>query len=329
MRQAGTLPTEAAARQFTSWLIAQRIDAQAEAEGSAWAIWVRDEDQLPAAREALQHFAANPQDARYRDAHGAAAARLREEDRQRQAIKGNVVTMRDRWGAAGGGISSVATKRSPLILLLIGICIVAALFTDTLGKQMPRENSLLDALLFVNPRQFIQLAPGGLDIWVSVRSGQIWRLVTPIFVHYGITHLVFNMMCLYMFGGQIENRRGTRFTLVLMLLLAVLSNVGQAIESSLTGGAGFAFGGMSGVVYGLFGYLLVKVKFDNREGYLLSPATVFMGLLWFVLCIARDYPPFDVMLAAWIPKIANSAHAVGLFAGMAIAYAPLLARRSA
>jgi hypothetical protein len=51
-------------------------------------------------------------------------------------------------------------------------------------------------------------------------------------------------------------------------------------------------------------------------------------MLWFVLCILRDIPPFAGFLRA-IPPIANTVHIVGLIAGAAIAYVPLLVRKPA
>jgi GlpG protein len=82
------------------------------------------------------------------------------------------------------------------------------------------------------------------------------------------------------------------------------------------------------VVYGLFGYVYIKARYDSRERYFLSPGTTFMVMLWFVLCILRHIPPFESMLGA-IPRIANTAHAVGLLAGAAIAYVPLMLRKPA
>jgi membrane associated rhomboid family serine protease len=86
---------------------------------------------------------------------------------------------------------------------------------------------------------------------------------------------------------------------------------------------------MSGVGYGLFGYVAIKARFDPRERYFLSPGTSFMALLWFALCILLDIPPFAGLLKDAIPPIANTAHAVGLAVGAAIAYAPLLLRKPA
>jgi len=141
-------------------------------------------------------------------------------------------------------------------------------------------------------------------------------------------HLAFNVFALYSFGSLIEDRRGSRFLFLLVLALAVLSNVGQAMESNYRGHIPL-FGGISGVVYGLFGYVFIKARFDNKEPYYLSPGTAFLAMLWFTLCILRGIPPFSSLLADVIPPIANSAHAVGLFAGAAIAYFPLLVRKPA
>ena len=330
MRQAGILNNERDAQRFAAWLVSQRIEAHAEQEGSAWAIWVRDEDQIPKAREALQQFQANPQDSKYRDAERSAEQVLREQEDERKRARGKVVEMRGRWGT-GGAIA----RRCPLVLAIIGVCILVYLATSSYLERDPAAPASADAggaelyynLLFTDPR-VIRTDTGSLDVWASIRRFQVWRLVTPIFIHYGMSHLVFNMMLLFVLGGQIENRRGSRYMAVLVLVLAIASNLGQALEASLSQGAGFQFGGMSGVGYGIFGFLLVKVKFDNRDGYYLSQLTILLGITWFVLCLARSFPEMENVLS-FIPPIANSAHTVGFFTGMALAYAPLVVRRPA
>ena len=330
MRQAGILKDEREARRFAAWLVTQRIEAHAESEGDAWTIWVRDEDQIRQAREALSHFQAHPQDPKYRNAERSAEQLLREEEEQRQRAKGNIVEMRGRWGVGG-----TIARRCPLVLALIGASILVTLFassgeTQALpdGQARPAEPSPLeDSLLFSDRRSNVD-PEGKVDIWANIRRFELWRIITPIFIHYGAAHLIFNMIWLFTLGGQIENRRGTRFMSVLILVLAVTSNLGQALEASLVDPSGFRFGGMSGVCYGIFGFLLVKVKFDNRDNYVLSQMTVIIGIAWFVLCIARSFPEMDSVLA-FMPRIANTAHTVGFFVGMALAYAPLLVRRAA
>jgi GlpG protein len=327
MRQLGSLASEQQARQLAAWLTTQRIEAHAEQEAAGWVIWVREEDQLPKAREALAHYREHPDDPRYQNAERAANTMLREEDTKRRQAQKNVVEMRGRWTTAGGMPGQ--PRRAPFTMALIGLSILTAIATynDTMVRGKPRPlDPIYRALLFADP--LAHYPGGGFDMWVSIRAGQVWRLVTPIFIHYGWSHLIFNMLFLYSFGSSVEDRRGSLFFLLLVVALAALSNCGQVIEQTVRGHFAL-FGGMSGVDYGLLGYLWVKTRFDSREPYFLSPGTTFIAILWLVLCILGDIPPFDQMLPETLQHVANGAHVVGLLAGAAIAYVPLLARRPA
>jgi GlpG protein len=320
MRQAGTIKDERDAQRFAAWLVTQRIEAHAEPEGGAWAVWVRDEDQLPKAREALAKFQVNPQDAKYRDAERTAQQVLREEEEQRQRARGNVVEMRGQW-STGRAIA----RRCPLVMVLIAASVLVTLFIPAeSSSQAGADPTLYESLQFTGPQPE---GAAGYDAWAGLRRGQVWRLVSPIFIHYGMMHLFFNMIVLFSLGGQIENRRGSRFMAMLVLVLAVTSNVAQAVELSLIS-PGSEFGGMSGVGYGIFGYLLIKVKFDNRDGYYLSQLMTILMIGGFILSLARAFPETDGILG-FMPAIANTAHTVGFFVGVAIAYAPLLVRKSA
>src|SRR5262245_19799385 len=320
MRQLGTLPTEFAARRFAAWLVSERIEAHAEQEPTGWVIWVRDEDQLPQAREALDHFREHPDDARYQGAEKSAETILRDEEQRRRQALGNVVEMRGRWGSAVPGMGGVKRK-APLVKLLISLSALVALLTwgDTMneGELQGRPGALYLSMVFVDPTAAIG-AGNQIDVWASIRRGEVWRLVTPILIHYGLMHIVFNVFALYSFGSVVEERRGSRFFLMLVLAIAILSNAGQAIETSMRHGIPL-FGGLSVVVYGLFGYVFIKARYDSRERYYLSPGTAFIAMLWFVLCILRDIPPFHAFLRDAIPPIANSAHGVGLIVGATIA----------
>ena len=83
-----------------------------------------------------------------------------------------------------------------------------------------------------------------------LKAGQIWRLISPIFIHYSPLHLLFNLFWIYDLGLMIETRRGTWRLLAIVLICALASNFGEFFWEipALPG-----FGGMSGVVYGLFG----------------------------------------------------------------------------
>ena len=102
----------------------------------------------------------------------------------------------------------------------------------------------------------------------EIRAGQVWRLVTPIFLHAGVLHLVFNMLWLYQLGGQIEAQESSGYFAVMVLVLAVICNTGQYVVS------GPLFIGMSGVVYGLLGLkthakiaLVVRKEPDGMRRY--------------------------------------------------------------
>ena len=106
------------------------------------------------------------------------------------------------------------------------------------------------------------------------------------------------MMWLRTLGAAIEMRRGSWRMALMVVLIAATSNLGQYLWT------GPAFGGMSGVVFGLFGYLWMKSKYDPQSGFYMPPQMVFMMIAWMVFCYAGVFP------------IANAAHTVGLIAGM-------------
>ena len=133
----------------------------------------------------------------------------------------------------------------------------------------------------------------------EVFHGQIWRLITPIFIHFGILHLLFNMLWLKDLGSMIEKVFRSRLILALVMVIGVSSNLAQFLYS------GPSFGGMSGVVYGLLGFVWIKSKFDPTCPIRLHQQTVTMMIIWLLLC-----------MAGVMEDIANAAHVVGLLVGM-------------
>ena len=65
MRQIGSLSSGQDAHRFAAHLVASGVQAHAEEDGDAWAIWVRDENEVARARDSFEVFQANPQDKRY------------------------------------------------------------------------------------------------------------------------------------------------------------------------------------------------------------------------------------------------------------------------
>jgi GlpG protein len=134
-------------------------------------------------------------------------------------------------------------------------------------------------------------------------------LVTPIFLHFGIVHLLFNMLALSALGTMIEIRRGSLRLAAMILVLAVASNMGQFLYSERIepGVPRHIFGGISGVVCGLFGYVWMKGLYEPEQRMALHPNSVSFGLLWVALCMTGIFG-----------DIANAAHVVGLIMGVAL-----------
>lgn len=137
-----------------------------------------------------------------------------------------------------------------------------------------------------------------------ILSGQVWRVITPIFLHFpalGIVfaHLAFNVIWLYFFGIRIEPVDGSRFLLLLILLSGSVSNVAQSL---VTVGI---FGGMSGVVYALLAYVFLCGKFNRRY-----PQTVPENMAYVLIGLM-----LLSMFGVFGEGIANTAHVVGFAVG--------------
>lgn len=124
---------------------------------------------------------------------------------------------------------------------------------------------LLTALpIFPNSLLLEQLSGVNLYIW----QGEIWRLVTPIFLHSGFSHVLFNSFSLVLFGPALERILGSfRFTWV-YLITGISANVATLLIEPVT----YIHLGASGAIFGLFGmYISLNVfrkhllSRDNRQ----------------------------------------------------------------
>jgi GlpG protein len=313
MRQLTTLPTAAAARTLADYLLTQKIDTRLLAEEGGWGVWVCDEDRLAQARQELADFERNPTDARFTRAAGIAET-LRQKERQtEEEYQRRDARFRRRMARATEG-------NRALTVTLIVVCVLVSLLS--------RGGSLIHApwlsLLLISPLDFRDGAWWTYPGLFAVEQGQVWRLVTPIFIHFGPWHLLFNMTVLYRLGGEVERRRGWWRLLLLVLVIAVPSNLAQYYLGHVTDDwkihTAPLFGGMSGVLYGLLGYLWMKVRFEPDLGLQIQPSTVLWLMMWFFLCASREFQELIGM------HVANMAHAAGLVSGLVLGVVPPLAR---
>jgi GlpG protein len=306
MRQIGFINGEDDAHRFGDYLLTQEIKNNVEQmAGGAWAVWVEDDEQLDRGRAELEQFRANPTDARYDASADANRLRKRSEKAEQRRRK-QFVDVRTRWGQP----SQLAR---PVTIVLAAISIVAALGTK-LGDQ---DGRVLDALLIVPVHRSAEDPNLGYfgTLADTISTGQVWRLVTPIFLHFGIIHLIFNMFWLVDLGSMIETRRGSLFLAALVIITAIFSNVAEYYLPNPRG-PNPHFGGMSGVNYALFGYAWMKSKYQPHLGIGVSQQTVTIMLFWLVLCMTGLVGP-----------IANVAHVVGLLGGVGFGYLPYAIKR--
>ncbi len=135
-------------------------------------------------------------------------------------------------------------------------------------------------------------------------GGQYWRLVTPVFLHFGWLHIVFNGLWLWELGGKVEKVMGSINMVLLFLVIAVVSNVSQY----WFGGSGM-FGGMSGVVYGLLGFSWVAPLLQPLWRIQPQKSVMLLMIGWLLFCLVG----FVQVLG--FGAVANAAHIGGLLCG--------------
>ena len=287
MRLIGHLQDESEARTFIDYLYAEGISSQLEVEkGGAWGIWVHEEDFVAKSQALLRAFLVNSKDPIFQNAaKQATELRAREEEKDKQAAKRHFESEEIFRDAPAFGVGKVT------------LTLIAASVAVFLLQQFGGDDQVANWLFISNEsigHQRLRLH--------EVRTGQIWRLVTPIFMHGGILHLFFNMLWLRELGTMVESRKSAWYLLGLTLVLSTIPNVAQYWAK------GPAFVGMSGVVYGLAGYIWMKSKFDPGSGFFMHPNTVVFMLVWFGICFMPSM------------NVANYVHGFGLGIGVIIGY---------
>jgi GlpG protein len=288
MRHLGTLADIALAERLQDHLIARGIKCAVEDDQAGSAIWIYDEDRLAEAKTEFAEFQADPNHSRYAQARQQATTILKEEAAKRKAARRNTVVLSDRW-------RQPAAINCPLTVGMIAICLFVYVEMHVLNDR----RGLSDRLYFSTQED-----------WSDIGQGDWWRLITPTIMHGGLLHIFFNLLWWWDFGLLIESRKGSAKFLLMVLSISLVSNVLQ-----------FQFGGpwflgLSGVNFGLFGYLWVKGKLDPEDGLGVSQQTAQWQLVWFLLC--------------WfglIGRIANWCHTGGLIMGVLLAVGSTAWRR--
>ena len=145
---------------------------------------------------------------------------------------------------------------------------------------------------------FLPFSLGANDLQFGDMGLQYWRLVTPAFLHFGWLHIVFNSLWLWDLGSRLELLLGRVNLLLLVLVIAMVSNISQYYATGPS-----LFGGMSGVVFGLLGFSwvapLVQPTWPSRSaGW--SVDSIFSSTLQATASGGRRPPFARIYASLWI-----------------------------
>jgi len=311
MRELTTLTNQPHADRLAAWLVTQSVPTNVDEEDGHWVIWIVNDDDRARAQQLLEEFQQNPNDPRYDSALIGARKLAQQETANQKRTQQRQINVGQRWRGPWW-------KSSPITTMLIAVSVLVAIVgTDWQNAQGGRfglpalcnnlQSPVIQALRILDLKVLGDRLFATDTLWDSVQKGQIWRPITPIFLHFGVLHILFNMMWTRQLGTQIEFAIGSLRYTAIIILIAFVSNVAQLIWS------GPMFGGMSGVVFGLIGYAWIKGKTRPQDGLGVPQETMVYAMLFLLLCMGGA-----------LGDIANAAHLVGLVVGLACGSAEYL-----
>jgi GlpG protein len=323
MRQIGTVENKEDAKRLGDYLLTLGITTRVDERPNGCLVWVHREEKVQQAKREFDEFLKDPSDARYEGVEQTARTlRKKKEEEDRRHIR-NSVALRGFWDYR-------PPESVPVTLALLAASIIVFVLLQSPGAQMgPTINKLRISPIQFNPPKQIQdgendapdltvVAAFG-RLWTksgdlsSIRQGEVWRLVSPILLHFSIWHLLFCLYWLNDIGGMIEIRKGTVWLASLVLLSAILSNLAQYAVS------GANFGGMLPVVLSLFGFVLIQRKYlPNANLPLRANTEIAMGLGFLASISGLFFGPTS-----------GVADLVGFGVGVLLGMIPILRRRLA
>lgn len=189
-------------------------------------------------------------------------------------------------------------RRVPVTAATLGLCLVVFALIGFLGDWLIVQLTIVPIGIDGEDLVYGTLGQG-------LAGGQLWRLISPAFLHFGWMHLIFNLMWVWFFGRQVEVLQGSRW----MLALVVVAGVGANLAQYATGTA--LFGGMSGVVYALLGHVWILSRRVPNSGFFVPSMLVVFMLGWMVFTMT------SMAGQVGFGNVANEAHLGGLLVGLA------------
>lgn len=242
------------------------------------------------------------------------------------------------------------TERTPVVTIgLIAACVTVFLLVQPFSLGASTENDRADQIIFLACRasipyevlhgQSLSEAPRGSfdatgDALAQVQDSQcpnkrVWLAVLlSLFLHGGLAHLGFNMLFLWVFGNNIEDRLGRLRFVLFYVAAGIAATIAQALADP---NSARPLIGASGAIAGVLGaYLLLFPRAHVRTLIIFGlitvidlPAVVVLTV-WFGLQFLQGFGP-----AAVDSNVAYLAHVGGFIAGMVLIALMPGARRAA
>lgn len=149
----------------------------------------------------------------------------------------------------------------------------------------------------------IQLYDWGIGHNLSIHLGEYWRLITPIFLHAGLTHVLFNSFALVLFGPALEKMIGKVKFVSFYLLAGFAGNIGTYVIDPTSN---IPHLGASGALYGLFGIYIFMILFRK---HLIDQANAQIVMIIFAIGLVMTFIR---------PNINIAAHIFGFIGGFAL-----------
>jgi rhomboid protease GluP len=177
-----------------------------------------------------------------------------------------------------------------IALIVINALVFAAMVLSGVSAFLP------------TPQQAIAF---GADFGPLVFGGQWWRLVTSMFVHFGIIHIGLNMWCLWNLGRAAEILMGRFPYLLAYFASGIFGSIAGVYWHPLAAGAG-----ASGAIFGMAGVLVTFVYLKKSPAHLQINKKLLSSLGSFIV--------YNLIIGASIPGISNAAHVGGLVMGAVV-----------
>lgn len=261
---------------LANYLTSQSISANVVQHDKEFVIVLESNEHIDRAKVIAEDFLANPSHAKYQ-----------------QAAWDSGKNVQLAPSGSGFSLSKVIDDagKAPFTSVVFALC-VAVYVLSLFG-------------LFAPIAQHLLMQPFS----VLLQSHEWWRLLGPAFIHFSVLHIVFNLLWWGMLGAKIERTLGVSMLLIVFLISATVSNAAQALFSDPVQGNLFLFGGLSGVVYAVMGFVWWLGWLRPSWGLSLPNSIVGFMLVWLVLGYA------DIL---WV-SMANAAHTAGLISGCLLA----------